>query len=148
MGMQEAVRLYFKNYVNFQGRSRRAEYWWPALANLIISWSLSGLAILLGGGWAAYMSYGLNAIGWVFYGLAMIWSLIIFLPGLSVTVRRLHDREMSGWILLAFIVGLIIPIINIAVLIGYIYLMATPGTTGPNKYGPDPKTGHDVGVFS
>ena len=36
MGMMEAIELFFKNYTNFEGRSRRAEYWWVILANLII----------------------------------------------------------------------------------------------------------------
>lgn len=148
MGMQEAVQLYFKNYVNFQGRSRRAEYWWPALVNLIISWTLTGISILLGGGFEAYASFSLNMIGWVFYGLATLWGLIVFLPGLSVTVRRLHDRDMSGWWILGFIVGLIIPIVNLVVMIVYIVIMAMAGTVGPNKFGPDPKSGLDVGVFN
>lgn len=148
MGMTEAVQLFFKNYVNFQGRSRRAEFWWPALANLIISWTLSGIAILVGGGFEAYSTFSLNAIGWIFYGAATLWSLIVFIPGLSVTIRRLHDRNMSGWWLLGFVVALLIPLINLVALIAYIVIMALPGTAGPNKFGSDPKTGHDVGVFS
>jgi uncharacterized membrane protein YhaH (DUF805 family) len=148
MGMGEAIGLYFKNYVNFQGRSRRAEYWWPVLMNLIIGWGLSGLAIAVGGGLDAYMAMDFNALGWVFYGAAALWSLATILPGLSVTIRRLHDREMSGWWLLGFIVGMLIPLVNLGVIIAYIVIMALPGTVGPNRFGPDPKGGHDVDVFS
>lgn len=148
MGMTEAVQLFFKNYTNFQGRSRRAEYWWPALMNLLIGWTLSGISIVVGGGFDAFAAFQLNAIGWIFYGLSLIWSLIVLLPNISVTVRRFHDRNMSGWWLLAFMVGMIIPFVNLVVIIAYIVIMVLPGTSGPNKFGLDPKGGHDVGVFS
>ena len=148
MGMQEAIQLFFKNYTNFQGRSRRAEYWWPALMNLIVGWTLSGIAIVVGGGFEAFSSLSLNAIGWVFYAASLLWSLVVLLPNISVSVRRLHDRNMSGWFLLAFIVGMIIPLLNLIVVIAFIVIMALPGTIGPNKFGADPKSGHDVGVFS
>lgn len=148
MGPAEAVQLFFKNYVNFQGRSRRAEFWWPVLMNLIISWTLTGLAVLVGGGFEALGTLGFNGLGWLFYGASLLWSLAVFLPGLSVTVRRLHDRNMSGWWILGVAVGMIIPFVNLIVIIAYIVILAMEGTSGPNKFGADPKSGHDVGVFS
>jgi len=148
MGMAEAVQLFFKNYVNFQGRSRRAEYWWPVLMNLIISWSLTGLAVIVGGGFDALGTLGFNFLGWVFYVASLLWGLFVFIPGLSVTVRRLHDRNMSGWWLLGFIVAMLIPFVNLLAIIAYLVIMAMEGTSGPNKFGADPKSGHDVGVFS
>ena len=148
MGFGEAVRSFFQRYTDFQGRSRRAEYWWPMLMNLVINWGLSAIAIAIGGGFAAYANFQLNALGWVFYGASIIWGLAVLIPGIAVSVRRLHDRNMSGWLLLAFLVGLIIPLINIIAFIAFIVIMALPGTVGPNKYGADPKGGHDVGVFS
>lgn len=148
MGFGEAVQLFFANYVKFDGRSRRAEFWWPALMNAVINWGLTGIAIAIGGGFAAYSSFQLNALGWLFYGVAILWGLAVFIPNIAVSVRRLHDRNMSGWFLLAFIAGLVIPIINILVFVAFIVVMAMPGTTGPNRYGADPKGGHDVGVFS
>lgn len=148
MGMGEAIGLFFSNYVNFQGRSRRAEYWWPVLMNAIVGWGLTIIAIILGGGVEAFADLSLNPIGWVFYGAALLWSLAVFLPNLAVTVRRLHDRNMSGWFLLAFIVGMIIPFVNLIVIIAYFVIMVLPGTVGPNKFGADPKGGHDVGAFT
>ncbi len=56
----------------------------------------------------------------------------LFLPGLAVTVRRLHDTDRRGWWIL---LGLI-PIIGIIVLIVF---YCTAGTPGPNRFGPDPK---------
>lgn len=148
MGMNEAIKLFFQNYVKFDGRSRRAEFWWPYLMNLIISWGLTGLAILVGGGFNALSTFGFNAIGWLFYGASIVWGLIVFLPGLAVTFRRMHDRNMSAWWLLAFIVAMIIPFVNLIAIIALIVIMALPGTAGPNKFGADPKSGHDVNVFS
>jgi uncharacterized membrane protein YhaH (DUF805 family) len=55
----------------------------------------------------------------------------VFLPSISVTVRRLHDTDHSGW---WWWIGLI-PLVGIIVLIVW---WATPGTRGPNKYGEDP----------
>ncbi len=52
-----------------------------------------------------------------------VFSLII--PGIAVGVRRMHDVNKSGWFIL-------IPIYNLI-------LYCTPGTEGPNQYGPDPK---------
>ncbi|MEO1552564.1 MAG: DUF805 domain-containing protein [Pseudomonadota bacterium] len=148
MGMMEAVQLFFQNYVKFDGRSRRAEFWWPALMNLIIGWTLTGLSILVGGGFDAFSTLSLNAIGWLFYGASLLWSLAVLLPNIAVTVRRFHDRNMSGWFFLIFMIGMIIPLLNLIVAIVYIVIMALPGTAGSNKFGMDPKSGHDVSAFS
>ena len=148
MGMNEAIRLFFSNYTKFDGRSRRAEFWWPYLMNLIISWTLSGVAILVGGGFDAFASFQLNALGWIFYGASLLWGLAVLVPGLAVTIRRLHDRNMTGWFLLGFLVAFIIPLLNLVAIIAFIVILALPGTVGPNKFGADPKGGHDVGVFS
>lgn len=109
-------------YAQFSGRSRRKEYWFFYLFNLLIS---IGLAILdgvlgLGGG-----SFGL---------LSTLYALAVLIPGLAVTVRRLHDTGKSGWWLLIVLV----PLIGAVVLIVF---MATDGTPGANEYGPDPKLG-------
>jgi uncharacterized membrane protein YhaH (DUF805 family) len=59
-------------------------------------------------------------------------ALALFIPGLAVGVRRMHDQDKSGWwLLIAFI-----PIIGWIVLLVF-YL--TDGTRGTNQYGPDPK---------
>ncbi|WOR14204.1 DUF805 domain-containing protein [Hyphomonas sp. FCG-A18] len=125
MGFTEAVRLFFKNYVNFQGRSRRAEYWWPFLMNFIVAVVLYSLMVSGSG------------LGAILYGL---FSLAVLLPSISVVVRRLHDLDKSGWWYFIALVPLIGPIL-------LIYWFCQPGTSGPNQYGPDPKGGHDVTVF-
>jgi uncharacterized membrane protein YhaH (DUF805 family) len=63
----------------------------------------------------------------------------MFIPNIAVTVRRLHDRDMSGWWYLGYIVASFIPFLNIIALIAFLVVMVLPGTPGPNRYGEDPK---------
>ena len=67
--------------------------------------------------------------------LTSIYSLAVLLPAIGVTVRRLHDADKSGWLVL---LGLI-PFIGTIILF---IICITPGTPGPNKYGPDPTAGN------
>ena len=63
--------------------------------------------------------------------LNTIVSLALILPGIAVSVRRLHDIDRTGWwVLLGFI-----PVIGTLWLI---YWACQPGTSGPNRFGPDP----------
>jgi len=64
--------------------------------------------------------------------LGLLYSLAVFLPGLAVAIRRLHDTGKSGWMIL----------INLVPLIGFIWfivLMAKDSAPGENQYGPNPK---------
>ncbi len=76
MGFQEAVRKVLNNYVNFQGRASRAEYWWWALFTFIIGVIFGALEVT-----------GLK----IFAILGGIVNLALLLPGLGVLWRRLHD---------------------------------------------------------
>lgn len=112
-----------KKYAQFNGRSRRQEYWMFTLFNIIFSLAFTFLGV---------------AIGMEFLG--NIYSLAVFLPGLGVGVRRLHDINKSGWFLLVAL----IPIIGV---IWLIILFAKEGDQGENQYGPNPKgnfAGEDV----
>jgi uncharacterized membrane protein YhaH (DUF805 family) len=105
-----------KNYVGFEGRARRTEYWMFALFNFII------VAILLALALAVHALLFL----YVLYGLAVL------LPGLAVAFRRLHDTNRSAW----WILIALVPFIGG---IWLLVLMCLPGTPGPNNYGSDPK---------
>lgn len=111
-----------KNYVTFTGRARRSEYWYFNLFNLIFLVLAAALDNILNLT-ISPLPYG------VFYCL---YGLFIFLPSLSVQVRRLHDVNKSGWFIL---IGLI-PLIGA---IWLLILYCTEGTEGDNEYGPDPK---------
>jgi len=63
-------------------------------------------------------------------------------------VRRLHDRDMSGWWYLGVAVASIIPIVGFIASIAFLVLMVLPGTPGPNRFGPDPKDPTGAEVFA
>ncbi len=105
-----------KQYADFNGRARRQEYWMFVLFNIIFSIVAGAIDAAIGSG---------GAIGGL-YGLAVL------IPGLAVSVRRLHDIGKSGWMLLV----VLIPVIGA---IWLIILFATEGAHGSNEYGADPK---------
>jgi len=112
-----------RKYAVFSGRSRRKEYWFFVLFVVIISIVLSIIDALIG----AYD--GSSGVGL----LSGIFSLAVLIPGIAVSVRRLHDTDRSGWWIL---LGLI-PIIGHIILIVFYVQDSTPGT---NRYGPNPKS--------
>jgi len=144
MGMGEAIRTFFARYTDFQGRSRRSEYWWFILAFYIFLFVVGGLMFTIGG----LSGDNINVIGMALGAVLAIAVLAIFIPGLALSVRRFHDLGQSGWLVLVFAIAGAIPLVGFLASIGQLIWFAMPGTTGPNKYGPDPKGGHDVGVFS
>ncbi|KAA8995177.1 DUF805 domain-containing protein [Affinibrenneria salicis] len=105
-----------KNYVGFSGRARRKEYWMFYLFNIIVSLVVAIIDTAL----------GLNAI------LLMIYALAILLPGLAVTVRRLHDIGKSGWWILISMV----PFVGGLVLVAFTCMDSQPAE---NQFGPNPK---------
>ncbi len=118
MGFGGAIATCFRKYVDFSGRARRPEYWWFMLFYWLV---LVGLSIV------DAIIIGTRGGAGVFTGLAV---LAMFLPTLSVGVRRLHDTDRTGWWLL---IG-IIPLIGGIVLLVF---MCLRGTDGPNRFGPD-----------
>lgn len=141
----EWMILPFKRYAEFSGRSRRMEYWMFTLLNVIVVTVLMFLAF--GAGGMASLTNPETAaagVGAMFGGLGLlliVYSLAVLIPGIAVTVRRLHDRDMSGWWYLGAIIGSMIPLVGFLVAIAFLVLMALPGTVGPNRFGPDPKGG-------
>ncbi len=134
MGFMDAVKLFFARYTDFNGRSRRSEYWWPVLFHTLVYVVALLLSVVLGS-----ISELLGAI----VGIALlIYYVAILIPSLAVGVRRLHDRDMSGWwLLLGFV-----PFAGFVLLVFFVL----EGTNGPNKFGPDPKNpaGGTADVFS
>ena len=100
-----------KKYAEFNGRARRSEYWYFVLFNTLIAVGLSVFARAAG---SMFLNY-----------VYVLYSIAVFIPGLAVTIRRMHDVNRSGWFIL-------IPIYNLI-------LVCTAGTAGPNRYGADPK---------
>ena len=117
-----------RRYADFQGRSRRKEYWMFYLGIIIVTVILSLLAGLTGG----LAETDSSVIGTIFLGLLVLFYLAIFVPSLAVQVRRFHDQDKSGWLLLLAFV----PIIGGLIVLVF---MCLEGTKGPNRFGPDPK---------
>lgn len=106
MDFFHAIQTCFLKFANFSGRASRSEFWYFMLFVII----MNNLLLFL---------FASNAV------LLSIWSLVIFIPSLAVSARRLHDTEHSAWWLL-----LIPTIIGYFVLL-YWYVLPS---SGPNKY--------------
>jgi uncharacterized membrane protein YhaH (DUF805 family) len=111
---QSAIRLQIANVTNFNGRAAVSAYWWYALAVFAVNMVLEILSVAIGS-LAITLLIDLLALG-------------VGLSGLSVGVRRLHDSDKSGWLVL---LGLIPFVGWLAVLI----LLVLPGTRGQNRFG-------------
>lgn len=153
--MLQWALLPLKRYTDFSGRSRRMEYWSFMVLNFVIYMIL--LAVMLAGGlpMAAMtdptVAEQITAPGplfWIAGGLLGIYVLAILIPSIAVVVRRLHDRDMSGWWYLGVIVASMIPFVGFIAGIAFLVLMFLPGTPGPNRYGPDPKDPANAAVFA
>jgi uncharacterized membrane protein YhaH (DUF805 family) len=115
MTFGEAIRDGFDHYVKFDGRASRSAFWWWVLFAILVSIAANILDAIIGAG-----------IFSILVGLGLL------LPGLSVSIRRLHDTNRTGWWIL---IGLI-PLIGFIVLLIF-YLES--GNPGPNQYGPPPQ---------
>ncbi len=113
-----------KQYFDFSGRARRKEYWLFCLFNMIFAIILEIIDTVTG----LTFSVGIVELGI----LGVIYSLLLFIPGLAVGVRRLHDIGKSGWF---YLIGLIPLVGAIIVLIWF----CKEGEHKTNKWGPDPK---------
>ncbi|HWE46008.1 MAG TPA: DUF805 domain-containing protein [Caulobacteraceae bacterium] len=119
-----------QKYAVFNGRARRSEYWLFILLEIIllVAALVIGMVIDRAAGHTADPAHPMGGLGFLLYGLV---ALGLFLPALGVTIRRLHDTNRSGWwYLIAFI-----PFGGIVLLVFF----CLEGTSGPNKYGADPK---------
>jgi|ERR1700722_11313021 uncharacterized membrane protein YhaH (DUF805 family) len=110
-------------YAVFAGRSRRSEYWFFVLFSCLIA-----VALALAGLYVAGVTGGPPTLAEY---LVDLFSLLIFLPSLAVSVRRLHDVGMSGWWVLLNLVPF-----GSLVVMGF---SLQDSQSGDNKYGPNPK---------
>ena len=158
----EAVRRFYGNYVNADGRSQRSAYWWVVLYQLIIYTVLIIVLFMAEGGdqlWELVKSvfqgnteadladdFQLGASGVIAFLFMMLFALANILPNIMLQIRRFHDLGQTGWLVLAFMVLGALPGIGLIFDLAHIIWFIFPGTSGPNKYGPDP-LGHNPDIF-
>ena len=125
---------------SFKGRSNRARYWGGSILVGLISGIISTVVFAVSGASMIDANGDIN-IGALGGLLALIVPLgiVLWIWILSMQVRRLHDHDKSGWFVVAFWAVQFIPVVSfLAWLWPFIWLGCMKGTTGPNKYGPDP----------
>jgi len=123
MGFAQAVSRCFAKYTTFSGRAIRSEFWWFMLFTIVGSIVFDILD-------AAIFGMGPGNVG----VMGAIFSLVVLLPSISVTVRRLHDTDRSGW----WYWLLLVPLIGIVVMIIW---WASKSSHGSNRFGDDPLSG-------
>jgi uncharacterized membrane protein YhaH (DUF805 family) len=117
-GMLALGLMPLRRYADLTGRARRKEFW-----SFMLLQAAALFALLL-------IADGPDAVA----GLTGLAFLALLVPNIAVAVRRLHDRDISGWLALLAI----IPWIGAAILA---IIACFEGTRGPNRFGPDPKGG-------
>lgn len=116
MTFGEAVRSGFDHYAKFDGRASRPAFWWWVLFVVLVSVGANIIDLVIG---APVFS--------------AILGLGLLLPNLSVSIRRLHDTDRTGWWVLIWL----IPLVGWIVLLVF-YLQQ--GDAGENRFGPPPAT--------
>ena len=154
---------------SFHGRINRAKYWLAAVFWVVVDMVVFGiLAVMLAN---HILSLGAEPTGGeilraiLSFGLGLILiCLIVLVPiivsGFAIGIKRLHDRDQSGWWILLFYFGpavasaiaqnsdsgavaLLLGLVSLGISIwAFVVLGCLRGTRGPNRYGPDPLAGN------
>jgi len=139
-----------EKYADFSGRAPRAEYWWYTLGIIVVAIAISIIESVV----------GLDHMVGPYGPLSLLFMLALIVPGLAVTVRRLHDTNRSAWWLLLiapYVVAAVLAvmamktgsmaglgsagvfgIVGLVCAVVLLVFMVLPGTPGDNRYGPSP----------
>jgi len=112
MNFIESIQTCYKKFFDFSGRASKSEYWWFQLYNVII-----------------------YVLTFVFQAdLTLLFSIVVIaniIPNYAAAVRRIHDSDKSGWMVLIAV----IPLIGLYIFV----LLLQDGSKGKNRFGPKPK---------
>jgi uncharacterized membrane protein YhaH (DUF805 family) len=141
---------------SFGGRINHANYWLTMLI-YAVAWVIYLIVVaILTGGFSKDALGGATGGSIVLIGLMVIFGFFGLWSGLAVAIKRLHDRNKSGWWLLLFwlvpnilggvemsaastVVGTLVVLASFVIWVwGFVEIGCLKGTTGPNDYGPDP----------
>tara|TARA_B110000967_G_scaffold190848_1_gene215934 strand:- start:3 stop:905 length:903 start_codon:yes stop_codon:yes gene_type:complete len=114
LDFSNSISTCLKKYFNFKDRASRSEYWYFQLV-------LTPIYI-----WSQFPSNDTQILV-----IQLILTFGLLIPGISAGVRRLHDRDKSGWFMLISF----IPILGAIFLL---VMLAEKGTPGKNKFGEYP----------
>ena len=120
MNMKQSFISVFSNWNNFSGRACRSEYWYFLLSVFLIAFILTIFEVLLGI-YRPEIGYG---------PLTLIFQIIVIIPSISLTSRRLQDRGISGWWQLLQLTIIAIPVL--------IIIFMLPAKEDENKWGRNP----------
>ncbi|WOE74999.1 DUF805 domain-containing protein [Alterisphingorhabdus coralli] len=141
----EWMILPLKRYADFEGRSRRMEYWMFQLFQWLvyIVLILAMVATAETGRAPIGETPEFGAVPVIFLSIFGLFVLGMAIPNIAVTVRRFHDQDQSGWLYLLTLIPYLGPLIVLV-------FMFLPGTNGENRFGLDPKgAGGNIGeVFT
>ena len=148
MNIGQSISYCFSNYFNFNGRGSRSEFWWFFLFCILLymlafSLSINEIGEPDSSNPEKFLSQALTS----WFGIAVILTLI---PSISVSVRRFHDINMSGWWYVALQVApsilaqflFIFSFISFMALFAYLYFMCAEGGE-ENQYGSNPLKNKD-----
>jgi uncharacterized membrane protein YhaH (DUF805 family) len=110
----QAHRWWLKNMWVFNGRASRSEYWWVMLTVSIVSLAVSAVDSFFGSGSAQAgfsEEMSLSSSQAIIFAVATVINLILTVCTVSLIVRRLHDRNLSGWWLLGVYVICLLPFV-------------------------------------
>ena len=134
MGFIEAVKICLGKYAQFNGRASRSEFWFFTLF-LFIYLFVAGFFL------------GIVGASDEAFGVATLVLLIpVFIPGIAVAARRLHDINQSGWMQCIFIPGFVADellgtgyVIYILTFALYAFWFSQAGKKGKNRFGAQPR---------
>jgi uncharacterized membrane protein YhaH (DUF805 family) len=150
---------------SFTGRINRGKWWLAVLIFAIYGVVASIIGTILIGSAIADGDFNITTLlGTALIGILVLFVLyvIVLVSSIAVGVKRLHDRDKSGWWLLLFFllpavlggigqsmgdspVGLLLGLVSLAIYIWmFVELACLRGTVGPNRFGPDPLEGSGV----
>ncbi len=115
----QAVKNFYSKCFDFSGRARRSEYWWAQLYIVIATFIFN-----------AIISFFSNES--ISLSISIIYFIHLFLADLSLTIRRLHDIDKSGWVICVNFIPTIGTLIQL-------YFCCQDSTIGPNRWGESPK---------
>lgn len=136
MNFIDATKGYFVNWLDFKTRSSRSEFWWGNLGAMIVGLLIGLVFGLVFGILAVMLDWPLETLD-----LAILpVQIYLYIAGLSLAVRRLHDSDKTGWWLLIAL--------SLVGIFALLYWYCKKGDEGENRFGQNPLEDIQAGSLS